>query len=140
MMVTRSVDQVVRQLSSRAAVISSRREFIGRVLRGAAAVGFGLATWQWGPSPATASHSPCGPSPDCPSGCCSWWTCTGTCKNANYGHTTCRVATAGCWYVPWYGFATYCCDCCGSNATGNPCPSGNACNGWKKCTCWWGSF
>ena len=98
-------------------------------------MGLGMAGIFVSPREAAAAY-PCMSSPWCPSGCCNaWlWTCQNTCKNTSYTHATCNTTSPGCWAAdPGYGDYWYCCDCCGTNATGASC---SACGeNYKKCIC-----
>lgn len=132
------------QLARRLAVASTRREFIGGLLKVGASLGATLAFANLGYADiALASHDPCGPSPDCPSGCCASQTCwgTGECRPAKYGHSSCNVTGAGCWAVPGNP-VTYCCDCCSKKKLNDnhKCTS-SSCDAYDwKCSCWWGSL
>lgn len=131
-------------LARRLAIASTRREFIGNLLKAGASLGTAIAfAGLSNPGVALASHDPCGPSPDCPSGCCAGGTCygTGQCRPAKYGHSTCDVFNAGCWAIPGTP-TTYCCDCCSNVQLSNnhKCTS-STCGSYDwKCSCWWASL
>jgi len=130
-----SMDEFTGEVARKIAVTTTRRRFLGLVVKGGVGLGMTAAGLGLSIRDVQAAY-PCQVSPWCPSGCCNGWLfkCEGTCTNTSYLHTTCNTTTPGCWAADaGYGAWWYCCDCCGTNATGSSC---TACGGgYKKCIC-----
>lgn len=126
-----SLERIRRSVERRVGGMD-RRSFLSGTLKAALAVGAGAVTightwtdeaWAWG-----TCHSPCGPSPLCPSSACSG---TRT-KNRNYntfscGSGNCSWVESYCGsYIPDCGSAGFrgrfdCCDKCSRDGAGTRC-------------------
>lgn len=123
------------------AVQTSRRRFLGTMMKGAFAVG--AAGSMWGSilaEPASANHvcSDPGESPYCDGGCCDSiaLNCKNTsgCKGRPYQGSTCQTS-GGCWTEYEWGRLWKCCDCCTTSSVGGGSCTGCGAGTWQKCIC-----
>lgn len=125
------------------ALLTSRRQFLRRVLEGTFVLGAssallgGVFAGRAGACTGTICSRSCGPSPCCPTGRCgSGGACGSGCKARDYGTFTCG-SSGSCWSAtdPCTLCVVACCDCCCTNlSSGNVCSSCGA-TGYRACIC-----